>query len=185
VIAVWAVAATAVAVALAGAVSYNRFVRQRNLIRDSWSNVDAELRRRHDLIPNLVETVRGYAGHERDVLAEVTAARAAAAGEPAPPAQQAGAENALVGSLRHLLAVAERYPDLEADQAFLSLQRELTNTEDRIVAARRFYNANVRAYNERVGSLPSNLVASIFGFRAEDYFEVDALVRERPPTAAV
>ncbi len=189
---IWVVLGTMGAVVLAVASSYNRFVRQRNLIRDSWSNIDTELRRRHDLIPNLVETVEGYAVHEREVLSEVTEARAAAVGymEPAgtvrgsePTAAQAGAENALVGSLRSLLAVAERYPDLKADTAFLALQDELTNTEDRIQAARRFYNANVRAYNQRVESVPSNAIASVFGFRTERFFEVEpscASARPRP-----
>ena len=182
---VWVVLGALGAVVLAIALSYNRFVSQRNLIRDSWSNIDTELRRRHDLIPNLVETVEGYAEHEREVLAEVTEARAAAvdASRTEPRAAQAGAENALAGSLRHLLAVAERYPDLKADHAFLALQDELTNTEDRIQAARRFYNANVRAYNQRVESVPSNAIASVFGFRPERFFEVEPIVRERPPTA--
>ena len=183
--AVWIVLGALVVLALAVALSYNRFVRQRNLIRDSWSNIDTELRRRHDLIPNLVETVQGYAAHEREVLAEVAAARTAAAGNVGPPLQQAGTENALVGSLRHLLAVVERYPELKADRSFLSLQAELTNTEDRIQAARRFYNANVRDYNQRVGSVPSNAIASIFRFATEEFFEVEPVVRERPPTAAV
>ena len=191
---VWIVLGALGLAVLSVALSYNRFVRQRNLVRDSWSNIDTELRRRHDLIPNLVETVEGYAVHEREVLAEVTEARTVAVGSmeaaervgPAEPtAKQAGAENALVGSLRHLLAVAESYPDLKADGAFLSLQGELTNTEDRIQAARRFYNANVRDYNRRVESVPSNAIASVFGFRKEEFFEVEPVVRERPPTAAL
>ena len=189
---VWVVLGALGVVALAIGLSYNRFVQQRNLIHDSWSNIDTELRRRHDLIPNLVETVQGYAVHERDVLTEVTQARTAAVdsavpadrvGRAEPTDAQAGAENALAGSLRHLLAVAERYPDLKADRAFLALQDELTNTEDRIQAARRFYNANVRGYNQRVGSVPSNVIASVFGFRPERFFEVEPVVRERPPTA--
>jgi LemA protein len=191
---VWIVLGALGLAVLSVALSYNRFVRQRNLVRDSWSNIDTELRRRHDLIPNLVETVEGYAVHERKVLAEVTEARTVAVGSmeaaervghAEPAAKQAGAENALVGSLRHLLAVAESYPDLKADGAFLSLQGELTNTEDRIQAARRFYNANVRDYNRRVESVPSNAIASVFGFRKEEFFEVERVVRERPPTAAL
>ena len=189
---VWIVLGALAVVALAIGLSYNRFVQQRNLIRDSWSNIDTELRRRHDLIPNLVETVQGYAVHEREVLTEVTEARTAAVGSMGPAGRvgrtepteaQAGAENVLAGSLRHLLAVAERYPDLKADRAFLALQDELTNTEDRIQAARRFYNANVRDYNRRVESVPSNAIASVFGFRKEEFFEVEPVVRERPPTA--
>jgi LemA protein len=180
----WIVLGALLVVALALVLSYNRFVRQRHLIRDSWSNIDTELRRRHDLIPNLVETVQGYASHERDVLTEVTEARTAAAVETGSPVEQAGAENALVGALRHLLAVVEDYPELKADRAYLALQGELTNTEDRIQAARRFYNANVRDYNRRVQSVPSNVVASVFGFRSEAYFEVEPVVRDRPPAAA-
>jgi LemA protein len=192
--AVWIVLGALGLAVLVIALSHNRFVRQRNLVRDSWSNIDTELRRRHDLVPNLVQTVSGYAAHEREVLAEVTAARTAAvgsmaAGDPSGPAEtpgkQVGAENALAGSVRHLLAVAERYPELKADGAFLSLHDELTDTEDRIQAARRFYNANVRDYNQRVESVPSNAIASLFGFRKAEFFEVEPAVRARPSTTAL
>ncbi len=171
-----AVLVTGIAIAL----SYNRFVSQRQLIRNSWSNVDTELQRRYDLIPNLVETVKGYAAHERTVFEEVTRARTGALHSTGPPAQQARDENQLVDALRHLLAVAEAYPDLKANEHFSELQSELANTEDRIQAARRFYNANVRDYNTRVQSVPSNIIAGWFGFTAEDYFEVEEAVR-RPP----
>ena len=157
--------------------SYNRFVRQQQLIANAWSNVDTELRRRYDLVPNLVETVQGYAAHERTVLDEVTRARSAAVASDGPAAEQARDENVLVGALRQLFAVTERYPELRASEHFLALQRELALTEDRIQAARRFYNANVRDYNRRVESVPSNVVGATFGFRRADYFEVDPALR--------
>ena len=165
---------------IALAVSYNRFVNQRNLIRDSWADIDTELRRRYDLIPNLVETVKGYAAHERELFQRVTDARAAATAATGPPADQATAEAPLVQGVRQLLAVAEGYPDLKASDNFLDLQRRLTETEDRLQTARRFYNANVRDYNRRVQSFPSNLVAGMFGFKDAQFFEVEDAVR-RPP----
>ena len=166
-----------VVLAIAGVVSYNRFVTQRNLIRDAWANIDTELRRRYDLIPNLVETVRGYAAHEREVLENVTQARAMATQATGSPAEQAAAEGPLVAALRQLFAVVENYPDLKANQNFLALQSELTNTEDRLQTARRFYNANVRDYNRRVQSFPSNLMANWFHFEEEEFFEVDESLR--------
>ncbi|MGH2683821.1 MAG: LemA family protein [Actinomycetota bacterium] len=168
-----------VLVALWVMVSYNRFVSQRNLIRDAFANIDTELRRRYDLIPNLVETVRGYASHERETFENVTRARAAAAAATGSPAEQAAAEGPLVAALRQLFAVAENYPQLRANENFLSLQQELGNTEDRIQASRRFYNANVRDYNNRVQSVPSNLVASVFNFEEEEFFEVEPAMREQ------
>lgn len=170
----------AVLLVLLVAISYNRFVRQRNLIRDSWSNVDTELRRRYDLIPNLVQTVKGYAAHERDLFEQVTRARTAAVADRGSAAHQAATEGELVGTVRRLLAVAEAYPELRASENFLALQRELTNTEDRIQAARRFYNNNVRDYNIRVQSFPSTLVARAFGFAESEYFEVEPVVRTAP-----
>jgi LemA protein len=167
-----------VVLAVIGAiVSYNRFVSQRNLVRDAWANIDTELRRRYDLIPNLVETVKGYAAHERTVLENVTNARAMAASATGSPATQAAAEGPLVAALRQLFAVVENYPDLKANQNFLQLQGELGNTEDRLQTARRFYNANVRDYNRRVQSFPSALIARWFGFQEEEFFEVDDALR--------
>ncbi len=160
-----------------GISSYNRFVSQRNLVRDAWANIDTELRRRYDLIPNLVETVKGYASHEREVFENVTKARAMATAATGSPAEQAAAEGPLVAALRQLFAGAENYPDLKANQNFLALQSELSNTEDRLQTARRFYNSNVRDYNRRVQSFPSNLVASSFGFKEEQFFEVDEALR--------
>jgi LemA protein len=179
--ALWIVLAVVVVLAVAVVVSYNRFVRQRNLVQESWRQVDVELKRRHDLIPNLVETVKGYATHEREVFDAVTKARAQAAAPGSSPAQQAQQEGILGQALGRLFAVAEAYPELKASTNFLELQRELTETEDRIAAGRRFYNANVRAMNTRVEAFPSNLVAGVFGFDREEYFEVeDEAVRSAP-----
>jgi LemA protein len=175
--AVWVVLGIVVLLVLAGVVAYNRFVSQRQLIKDAWANIDTELRRRYDLIPNIVETVKGYAAHEREVLENVTKARAMASGATGSPAAQAAAEGPLVAALRQLFAVVENYPDLKANQNFLALQAELSNTEDRLQTARRFYNANVREYNRRVGSVPSNVIASIFHFEPEEFFEVDEALR--------
>ena len=179
----WIILGLVVLVAVFVAVSYNRFVSQRNLVQESWRQIDVELKRRHDLIPNLVETVKGYAEHEKDVFEAVTEARAgvqaAAAGDDV--AAKAAADAKLQGALVNLNAVAEAYPDLKANQNFQDLQRQLAETEDRIAAGRRFYNANVRALNTRVESFPSNLVASTFGFHKEEYFEVeDQAVRSAP-----
>jgi LemA protein len=179
--AVWIILGIVVLIAIGIVVSYNRFVSQRNLIRDSWANIDTELRRRYDLIPNLVETVRGYASHERETFENVTRARAAAASATGSPAEQAAAEGPFVAALRQLFAVAEAYPDLKANQNFLALQQELSNTEDRLQTSRRFYNSNVRNYNERVQSFPSNLVANGFHFEEEEFFEVDEGIREAGP----
>ena len=167
----------AVLIVVGGIASYNRFVSQRNLVRDAWANIDTELRRRYDLIPNLVETVKGYASHEREVFENVTKARAAATAATGSPAEQAAAEGPLVSALRQLFAVAENYPDLKANQNFLALQAELSNTEDRLQTARRFYNANVRDYNRRVQSFPSNVIANWFGFKEEQFFEVEESLR--------
>jgi LemA protein len=177
----WIVLGVVVLLAILGIVSYNRFVSGRQLIRDSWANIDTELRRRYDLIPNLVETVKGYAAHERGVFEEVTRARAAAVSATGSPAEQAAAEGPFVAALRQLFAVAENYPELKANQNFLALQTELSNTEDRLQTARRFYNANVREFNQRVQSFPSNVVARSFGFKEEQFFEVDETLREAGP----
>ncbi len=140
------------------------------------------MKRRYNLIPNLVEAVKGYAGHERDVLERVVQARQQAVASTGSPAAQASDENVLVGSLRNLFAVAESYPDLKASGNFLALQKELANTEDRIQAARRFYNANVRDLNTRIESFPSNVLAGMFGFTQAEFFEVeDSGIRAAPP----
>jgi len=170
----------ALVIGVAGVLSYNRFVSQRQMIKDSFSNIDTELRRRYDLIPNLIETVKGYAAHEKAVFENVTLARAAAINAQGPAAQ-AQAENMLTGALKSLFAVAEAYPDLKANQNFLALQAELSNTEDRIQTSRRFYNSNVRDYNRRVHAFPSSIVAGMFKFVDEDYFEIDEAIREAGP----
>jgi LemA protein len=178
VIVLWIVLGVLVLAAILGVVSYNRFVSQKQLIKDAWANIDTELRRRYDLIPNLVETVRGYATHEREVFENVTKARAAATAATGTPASQAAAEGPLVAALRQLLAVAENYPDLKANENFLALQSELANTEDRLQTSRRFYNANVRQYNERVQQFPSTIIAKMFHFEQEEYFEIEEALRE-------
>ena len=161
---------------------YNSLVSGRNHVRESWSGIDTELKRRYDLIPNLVETVKGYAAHERTVLEQVTEARTRAVASTGSPAAQAKDENALVGSLKQLFAVVERYPDLKASQNFLALQNQLTETEDRIQAARRFYNANVRDYNNRCEMFPTNLMAGMFHFETAEFFEIDAAIELAAPT---
>jgi len=167
-----------VLIAIALVVSYNRFVSQKNLVRDAWANIDTELRRRYDLIPNLVETVKGYAAHEREVFEEVARTRSLAAGATGTPAAQAAAEGPFVAALGKLFAVAENYPELKANQNFLALQSELANTEDRLQTARRFYNANVRDLNRRVQSFPSNIIANMFHFEPAEFFEVDEAIRQ-------
>ena len=162
-------------------VQHNGLVKLRNLVQESWRQIDVELQRRHDLIPNLVNTVKGYAAHEASTLDAVTQARSVAAQPGASPATQAKNENVLTQALGRLFAVAEDYPDLKANRNFLELQQELTNTEDRLAAGRRFYNANVRAINTKVETIPVNLVASAFHFDREEYFEIeDPAVRETP-----
>ena len=178
------VIAALLVVGIAVIASYNRFVRQRNLVLESWRQIDVELTRRHDLIPNLVETVKGYAAHERTVLANVVAARNAAVAATGSVPAQASAETALSGSLRGLLAVAEAYPDLKAAGPFQQLQAQLAETEDRIAAGRRFYNGNVRALNTRVEAFPSSLVASLFNFHKADYFETDDPAERAPVTVS-
>jgi LemA protein len=153
-------------------VAYNGLIRFRNRVDNAWSQIDVQLQRRHDLIPNLVETVKGYAAHERETLEAVTAARNAAV-QAQGPAQQAQAENVLTGALRQLFALAEAYPDLKANQNFLALQEELTSSEDRVAYARQFYNDAVLAYNTRIQSIPSNVLAGMFHFAPREFYEAD------------
>jgi LemA protein len=150
--------------------SYNGLVRLRNRIDNAWSQIDVQLKRRYDLIPNLVNTVKGYAAHERGVFESVTRARANAINAQGP-AQQAEAENVLSGALKSLFAVAEAYPDLKANQNFLSLQEELTSTEDRVAYARQFYNDSVLSYNNKLQTFPRNVIAGMFNFEKREYFE--------------
>ena len=162
--------------------TYNVLVRLRQHCRESWSGIDTELKRRYNLIPNLIETVKGYAAHERGVFEAVTQARTRAIASNGSPEHQAADENMLVDSLRQLLAVSEGYPDLKASEHFMHLQTELVNTEDRIQGARRFYNANVRDLNTRVEVFPSCVIAQIASVAKEEFFEIaDSSVAVRPP----
>ena len=158
--------------------TYNTLVALRNHIRDAWSNIDTELKRRYDLIPNLVATVKGYAAHEKEVFECVTELRARCMAGEGTRREQVAQEGQLVEALKRLLVVVENYPKLKADQNFLELQRELVNTEDRIQAARRFFNGNVRDYRNKCESFPSSVIASMFGFELQDYFQVSPSVRE-------
>jgi LemA protein len=159
-----------VLVVLVFILSYNGLVRLRNRIDNAWSQIDVQLKRRYDLIPNLVETVKGYAAHEKSVFEQVTQARANAINAQGPQ-QQAEAENVLSGALKSLFAVAEAYPDLKANQNFLSLQEELTSTEDRVAYARQFYNDSVLSYNNKLQTFPRNVIAGMFNFEKREYFE--------------
>lgn len=152
--------------------TFNRFVRLRQHIKESWADIDVELKRRHELIPNLVETVKGYAAHERTVLDKVVELRNRAAAEHKEPGSLAKDESALMMGLKQVFVIAEAYPSLKADGNFLSLQRELANTEDRIAAARRFYNGNIRDLNGLCQQFPTNLVAGVFGFTPGSFFEL-------------
>jgi LemA protein len=160
--------------------TYNTLVALRNHISDAWGNIDTELKRRYDLIPNLVATVKGYAAHEKEIFERITQLRAQCMANSGAAHEQAVSENELVGALKKLLAVVENYPQLKADKNFLELQRELVNTEDRIQAARRFFNGNVRDYRNKCETFPSSIIASMFGFEKRDYFNVDPSVREVP-----
>jgi LemA protein len=152
--------------------TYNGLISRRNRVDNSWSQIDVQLKRRHDLIPNLVETVKGYAAHERQTFESVTNARANAINAQGP-AQQAEAENVLSGALKSLFAVAEAYPDLKANQNFLNLQEELTSTEDRIAYARQFYNDSVLGYNTKIQQFPAVVIANIFNFDARAFFDAE------------
>lgn len=157
------------------AMLYNGLVSLRVRAEEAWSDIDVQLKRRHDLVPNLIETVKGYATHESDVLLKVTEARnqavnAAATGSPVAQAQS---ENVLTQALKSVFALTENYPDLKANQGFLKLQDELANTEDKILASRRFYNANVRDLNTKIDVFPSNLIAQMFSFQKKEFFEIE------------
>lgn len=151
---------------------YNGLIRLKNRADEAWSDIDVQLKRRHDLIPNLVNTVKGYAAHEKEVFEKVTEARtrAISAGSTADKEQ---AENMLTGALKSLFAVAEAYPDLKANQNFLELQRELTDTEDKIMAARRFYNGNVRDFNIKIETFPTRIIAGILNYAKRDFFQAE------------
>ncbi|MFH1230815.1 MAG: LemA family protein [Planctomycetota bacterium] len=158
---------------------YNALVSLRNHIKESWADIDVQLKRRYDLIPNLVNTVKGYAAHEKAVFEKVVEARNRAFNNTGAYASQAVDENQMLGTLKTLFAVVEKYPELKANENFLKLQQELADTEDKIAAARRFFNGNVRDYNNKVQMFPSNIIAGIFAFKSEDFFEVeDEVIRK-------
>ena len=177
--ALWVLLGVVVVLGAAVAVSYNRFVSQRNLVQESWRQVDVELKRRHDLIPNLVETVKGYAQHERATFEEVTRARTRAQ-EARTVEQQAEAENVLTAAIGRLFAVAEAYPELRASENFQQLQSQLEETEDKIRVARQVYNDAVLTYENARETIPTNLVAGMFGFGEKPFFEVEEAAREAP-----
>ena len=171
-IAVWIAAGLVAIVLVYGVLLFNHLVSLRNRTDNGWSQIDVQLRRRYDLIPNLVETVKGYAAHERELFEHVAEARTSAIGAQGV-GDQAQAENQITAGLRRLLAVAENYPELKANENFLALQEELTSTESKIAYARQFYNDQVMRLNTLIQSFPSNLVASAFGFKPREFFEID------------
>jgi LemA protein len=150
---------------------YNGLIAMRNRVEEAWSDIDVQLKRRYDLIPNLVSTVKGYASHEKETLQNVTEARSQAM-QAESPHDKAQAENFLSDTLKSLFAVSEAYPDLKANENFLELQRELTDTENKVQASRRFYNGNVRDYNTKIETVPTNIVANTFNFEQREFFEL-------------
>ena len=180
--ALWIVLAVVVLLALAVVLIYNGLVAKRNRAENAWAQVDVQLRRRHDLIPNLVETVKGYAAHEQGTFSAVTEARAAAQ-QAEGPAAQAQAETALSGALGRLMAVAEAYPELRATENFQQLQAELGGTENKIATARQVYNDTVLTYNNACQQVPTNIVAGVFGFRLREYFTVEEDDAAREPAS--
>ena len=176
------IGAIAVLLILGFIVIYNGLVRLRNQVKNAWAQIDVQLKRRHDLIPNLVETVKGYAAHERQTLEAVTTARNRAQGAIGKGVgAQSKAEAELSGALSRLLAVVENYPDLKANQNFLALQEELTSTENKISFSRQFYNDSVLVYNNKTQMFPSNLVAGMTGFKADEFFEVEVAAEREAP----
>jgi len=160
--------------------AYNGLIRRRNQVDNAWSQIDVQLKRRIDLIPNLVETVKGYAAHERETLEAVISARNAAMAAPDTPKEQAAADGILTGALRQLFALSEAYPDLKANQNFLALQEELTATEGRVAYARQFYNDSVLDYNNKLDQFPTVVLAKMFNFERRDYFEAEDEARTVP-----
>ncbi len=156
-------------------VMYNGLIRLKNRVDEAWSDIDVQLKRRYDLIPNLIETVKGYAAHEKETFEKVVQARSAAmsAQEGGDTKKLAEAENALSGTLKTIFALSENYPDLKANQNFLELQRELSDTENKIMASRRFYNSNVRDFNTKIQVFPTNVIGNMLGFKSRDYFEAE------------
>ena len=177
---IYVVIGVVVAIVLWIAFSYNRLVSLRNRVREAYSDIEVQLKRRYNLIPNLVKTVQGYASHEKGVLEKVTEARTKAMGATGTH-DKAQAENMLSATLKTLFAVTENYPDLKASANFVELQRELRDTEDKIQASRRFHNTNVMALNNSIESFPSNLIANIFKFGKEEFFEIEEEAQKEVP----
>lgn len=169
-----------IVVVLWAVLTYNGLITFRNRVEEAWSDIDVQLKRRYDLIPNLVNTVKGYAKHESGVFEKVTEARTRAMQSSGNVADASKSENMLSGALKSLFAVAENYPELKANQNFLELQRELSDTENKIQASRRFYNGNVRDYNTKVESVPTNVIAGMFHFAKRDFFELDEEAAKEP-----
>lgn len=166
-----------VVVAIAIIAMYNGLITLKNRVDEAWSDISVQLKRRYDLIPNLISTVKGYAAHEKEVFEKVTQARTQAM-NAGTTAEKAEAENILSGTLKSLFAVSENYPELKANQNFLELQRELTDTEDKIMASRRFYNGNVRDFNTKLQVFPTNMIAGMLKFSAREFFEMDEKEKE-------
>jgi LemA protein len=171
----WVVLIVIIGLALILIAMYNGLIRLKNRVAEAWSDIDVQLKRRYDLIPNLIETVKGYAKHERETLEKVVEARnmAMKQQETGDAKAQAEAENALSSTLKSIFALSENYPDLKANQNFLELQRELTDTENKIQASRRFYNTNVRDFNTKLQVFPTNVMAGMLGFSEKDFFEIE------------
>ncbi|MEX0847390.1 MAG: LemA family protein [Ilumatobacteraceae bacterium] len=176
----WIVLAIVVVLVIIVIVTYNGLIRSRNQVENAWSQIDVQLKRRIDLIPNLVETVKGYAAHEQQTLDAVIAARNAAMAAPSDPHAQAAADNQMTGALRQLFALSEAYPDLKANQNFLALQEELSSTEGRVAYARQFYNDSVLNYNNKLQQFPTVIFANILHFEKREYFEADESARDVP-----
>jgi LemA protein len=176
----WIVLGVIVLIALWAVAIFNKLVKNRNLVLEGWSGIDVQLKRRYDLIPNLVETVKGYAGHEKEVLARVVELRNSAA-QAQTASEKAPIENMLTQTLRQLFALAEAYPDLKANQNFLDLQGQLSEIEEQIQFSRRYYNGTARDMNILVQSFPSNLIANSFGFKEADYFEIELTTEREAP----
>ena len=170
---IWALLIAIIAIPIAFIIGlYNGLIKKRNRVKEAWADIDVQLKRRFDLIPNLIETVKGYVSHERETLESVTAARTAIMNAGSREARQEG-ENMLSDALKSLFAVSEAYPDLKASQNFVELQRELSDTENKIQAARRFYNSTVLEFNNSIQMVPANLIAGMLGFKAETFFKVE------------
>jgi LemA protein len=177
---IWIVLAIIVVLIVIVIVTYNGLIRSRNQVENAWSQIDVQLKRRIDLIPNLVETVKGYAAHEKETLDAVIKARNAAMAAPTDPHAQAAADTQMTGALRQLFALGEAYPDLKANQNFLALQEELSATEGRVAYARQFYNDSVLNYNNKLQAFPTVIFANIMKFTKREYFEADEAAREVP-----